>query len=73
MAVGVPVEDHGNSDSRRRADFPVSPAGRGGILEALRRSLLVGADAIAKRPFEPGRATPVNDEPSATPSGLLTL
>ena len=28
---------------------------RGGILEALRRSPLVGADAIPDRPFEPGR------------------
>ena len=28
---------------------------KGGILEALRRSPLVGADAIAPRPFEPGR------------------
>ena len=28
---------------------------KGGILEALRRSPLVGADAIPSRPFEPGR------------------
>lgn len=31
------------------------PHRKGGILEALRRSPLVGADAIAPRPFEPGR------------------
>ena len=28
---------------------------KGGILEALRRSPLVGADVIPSRPFEPGR------------------
>ena len=28
---------------------------KGGILEALRRSPLVGADAVASRPFETGR------------------
>ncbi len=31
------------------------PQKKGGILEALRRSPLVGADAIPDRPFEPGR------------------
>ena len=31
------------------------PPRQGGILEALRRSPLVGADAIPPRPFEPGR------------------
>lgn len=31
------------------------PPRRGGILEALRRSPLVGADTIPPRPFEPGR------------------
>ena len=31
------------------------PPRKGGILAALRRSPLVGADAIAPRPFEPGR------------------
>ena len=31
------------------------PHRKGRILEALRRSPLVGADAIAPRPFEPGR------------------
>ena len=31
------------------------PPRKGGILDALRRSPLVGADAIAPRPFEPGR------------------
>ncbi|MFN3628297.1 MAG: hypothetical protein ACK4S3_10540 [Parvibaculum sp.] len=31
------------------------PPRKGGILEALRRSPLVGADAIPARPFEPGR------------------
>ena len=31
------------------------PPRKGGILEALRRSPLVGADAIAPRPFESGR------------------
>ena len=31
------------------------PPRKGGILEALRRSPLVGADVIPPRPFEPGR------------------
>lgn len=31
------------------------PPRKGGILEALRRSPLVGADALPARPFEPGR------------------
>ena len=31
------------------------PPRKGGILEALRRSPLVGVDAIPARPFEPGR------------------
>lgn len=31
------------------------PPRKGGILEALRRSPLVGADLIPARPFEPGR------------------
>ena len=31
------------------------PPRKGGILEALRRSPLVGAEAIASRPFESGR------------------
>ena len=31
------------------------PSRKGGILEALRRSPLVGADAIPDRLFEPGR------------------
>ena len=31
------------------------PPRKGGILEALRRSPLIGADATAPRPFEPGR------------------
>ena len=31
------------------------PPRKGGILEALRRSPLVGADAVVPRPFEPGR------------------
>jgi len=31
------------------------PPRKGGILEALRRSPLVGADAVPARPFEPGR------------------
>ena len=33
------------------------PPRKGGILEALRRSPLVGAEAIAPRPFESGRET----------------
>lgn len=44
---------------RLRAAVSQSVAGKprqkGGILEALRRSPLVGADAIPKRSFEPGR------------------
>ena len=31
------------------------PPRKGGILESLRRSPLVGADLISARPFEPGR------------------
>ena len=31
------------------------PPRKGGIVEALRRSPLVGADAISTRPLEPGR------------------
>jgi len=31
------------------------PPRKGGILEALRRSPLVGADVVPARPFEPGR------------------
>lgn len=31
------------------------PPRKGGILEALRRSPLVGADVLPARPFEPGR------------------
>ena len=45
--------------NRLRAVVSQSVAGEpprtGGILEALRRSPLVGADVITPRPFEPGR------------------
>ena len=37
---------HGIADEPRR---------KGGILEALRRSPMVGEDAVPSRPFEPGR------------------
>lgn len=36
-------------------DIAGQPPRKGGILEALRRSPLVGADAVPARPFEPGR------------------
>ena len=52
------AEDCPEAD-RLRATVSESIAGKapkkGGILEALRRSPLVGADAIAPRPFEEGR------------------
>ena len=52
------AEDCPEAD-RLRATVSQSIAGKapkkGGILEALRRSPLVGADAIAPRPFEEGR------------------
>lgn len=52
------AEDCPEAD-RLRAAVSREIAGRaptkGGILEALRRSPLVGADAVASRPFEPGR------------------
>ena len=54
-AAGVPAENSDMSDSQPRADSPASSTGRGGILEALRGSPLVGAESIAERPFEPGR------------------
>jgi hypothetical protein len=38
-----------------RQDIAGEAARKGGILEALRRSPLVGADAVAARPFESGR------------------
>ena len=52
------AEGGADSSSQRSAadlDIAALPLRRGGILKALRRSPLVGADAIAERPFEPGR------------------
>ena len=49
------AEDGPEADRLRAAVSQGEPQRRGGILEALRRSPLVGADAIPDRPFEPGR------------------
>lgn len=53
------LAEDGPQAERLRATVTFGIAGReprkGGILEALRRSPLVGADAIPTRPFEPGR------------------
>ena len=53
------LAEDGPQAERLRAALTSGIAGsrprKGGILEALRRSPLVGADAIAPRPFEPGR------------------
>lgn len=52
------AEDSPEADRLRavvRQGIAGEPPRKGGILEALRRSPLVGADAITARPFEPGR------------------
>ena len=53
------LAEDGPQAERLRAVVASGIAGRqprkGGILEALRRSPLVGADAVPTRPFEPGR------------------
>lgn len=52
------AEDDPAADQLRAAvsqGIAAEPPRKGGILEALRRSPLVGADAVPSRPFEPGR------------------
>lgn len=53
------LAENGPEAERLRAAVSQGIAGqppqKGGILEALRRSPLVGADAVPARPFEPGR------------------
>ena len=53
------LAEDGPKADRLRASVSQGIAGKpprkGGILKALRRSPLVGADAILPRPFEPGR------------------
>lgn len=53
------LAEDGPEADRLRAAVSQSIAGvpprKGGVLEALRRSPLVGADVIPTRPFEPGR------------------
>ena len=53
------LAEDGPEAERLRAAVGQSIAGqpprKGGILEALRRSPLVGANAVPTRPFEPGR------------------
>ena len=52
------TEDDQEADRLRaavRQGLAGTPPRKGGILEALRRSPLVGADVIPSRPFEPGR------------------
>ena len=44
----------GPGDSRAKR-LPRNPPRKRGVLDALRRSPLVGADVIPPRPFEPGR------------------
>ena len=44
----------GPGDNRARRPLREPPR-KGGVLDALRRSPLVGADVIPPRPFEPGR------------------
>jgi len=55
------LAEDGPEADRLRATVRRSTAGKpprkGGILEALRRSPLVGADIVPVRPFEPGRKT----------------
>lgn len=50
-----PEADRLRTSIRRDGKLPR----KGGILEALRRSPLVGADIVPVRPFEPGRKTDV--------------
>lgn len=56
------LAEDGPEAERLRAAVSQGIAGqprKGGILEALRRSPLVGADVIPARPFEPGRKVDV--------------
>ena len=53
LAEGDAESDRLRSAIDRHVAEPASQ--RGGILQALRRSPLVGADAIPDRPVEPGR------------------
>ena len=48
-----PGEKGPDADSKRKATSRAP--GKGGILDALRRSPLVGENAISPRPFEGGR------------------
>ena len=48
-----PEEEGPGADSKRNATGRTP--GQGGILDALRRSPLVGEDAIPPRPFDGGR------------------
>ena len=58
-ALARRLAENGPQAERLRAAVASVIAGgqtrRGGILEALRRSPLVGANAVPPRPFEPGR------------------
>jgi hypothetical protein len=52
------AEDDPGADQLRAAvnqGIAAEPPRKGGILQALRRSPLVGADAVPARPFAPGR------------------
>lgn len=52
------AEDGPQSDRLRaavRSGIDGRPPRKGGILDALRRSPMVGEDALPPRPFEPGR------------------
>ena len=53
LTVDDPEADRLRATVRR--SVAGEPARKGGILQALRRSPLVGADLIPTRPFEPGR------------------
>lgn len=57
LAEGSPEADRLRAIVRR--GIAGKPPRMGGILAALRRSPLVGADIVAVRPFDPGRKTDV--------------
>jgi hypothetical protein len=58
-ALARRLAENGPDANRLRIVISQSVAGeppkKGGILEALRRSPLVGADIVSTRPFDPGR------------------
>lgn len=55
VAKRLAQNDHEANRIRRELIRTVSPKQRGGILAALRRSPLVGAELKIERPFDSGR------------------